>query len=88
MKKLVGEFDPDAGLHTLRHSFLTEAGRYSKNIRALQLLAGHANIQTTMKYVHPDAADAAEIAAQVQAAREARTLAGTPKVPTEVPTVQ
>jgi integrase len=80
MKKLAGEFNADAGLHALRHTFLTEAGRYSQNVRALQLIAGHANIATTMKYIHPSAADVLGIAAQVQAAREAR------QVPTEVPT--
>jgi len=80
MKKLAGEFDPDAGLHTLRHSFLTEAGRYTQNVKALQMLAGHSNIATTMRYVHPHTEDVLGIAAQVQAAREAR------QVPTEGPT--
>ena len=67
-----GEFDPDAGLHALRHSFLTEAGRYTQNVRALQILAGHANIATTMKYVHPDGEDVVSVAHQVHAARAAR----------------
>jgi hypothetical protein len=38
------KLDPDAGLHTLRHTFLTEAG--------LHYIAGHDTIKTTMRYVH------------------------------------
>jgi integrase/recombinase XerD len=47
--------DPDAGLHTLRHSFLTEKGR-TTDAFTLQRIAGHANISTTMRYVHVQAA--------------------------------
>lgn len=65
-------FHPDAGLHALRHTFLTEAGRHTKNVRALQKLAGHSRIETTMRYVHPDQDDVLEIAALVQAARSER----------------
>jgi integrase len=43
--------DPDAGLHTLRHTFLTEKGR-TTDAFTLQKIAGHSNIATTMKYVH------------------------------------
>jgi site-specific recombinase XerD len=50
-------FHPDAGLHALRHSFLTEAGRHTQNVRALQRLAGHSRIQTSMRYVHPGQTD-------------------------------
>lgn len=38
-------FHPDARLHTLRHKFLTEAGRHTQNVKALQRLAGHSGIQ-------------------------------------------
>ena len=62
-------FHPDAGLHALRHTFLTEAGRHTKNVRALQQLAGHSRIQTTIRYVHPDRSDVLEIASAVQQAR-------------------
>ena len=62
-------FHPDAGLHALRHTFLTEAGRHTQNVRALQRLAGHSKIQTTMRYVHPDESDMLEIAKAVQEAR-------------------
>jgi len=45
---------PDAGLHTLRHTFLTEAAEYTDPF-TLQYVAGHRNIKTTMRYVHPQA---------------------------------
>jgi integrase len=63
-------FHPDAGLHALRHTFLTEAGRHTQNVRALQRLAGHSRIQTTMRYVHPDQSDVIEIAGAVQRSRQ------------------
>jgi len=62
-------FHPDAGLHALRHTFLAEAGRHTQNVRALQRLAGHSRIQTTMRYVHPDHTDVLDIASAVQQAR-------------------
>jgi integrase len=63
-------FHPDAGLHALRHTFLTEAGRHTQNVKALQRLAGHSQIQTTMRYVHPDQSDVLEIAGAVQRSRQ------------------
>jgi hypothetical protein len=42
-------------------------------MRALQKLARLAKIETTMRYVHPDAEDILEIASAVQQAR-AKTL--------------
>jgi integrase len=62
-------FHPDAGLHALRHTFLTEAGKHTQNVKALQKLAGHSKIETTMRYIHPDEADVLEIASAVQQAR-------------------
>ena len=43
---------PDAGLHAIRHTFLTEAGEHTDPF-TLQYVAGHDNIKTTMRYVHP-----------------------------------
>ena len=43
---------PDAGLHALRHTFLTEAGECTDPF-TLQYVAGHDNIKTSMRYVHP-----------------------------------
>jgi integrase len=48
------EMHPDAGLHTLKHTFLTEAAEYTDPF-TLQYVAGHKNIKTTMRYVHPQA---------------------------------
>jgi integrase len=42
------------GLHTLRHTFLTEAGEHTDAF-TLQYIAGHDTIKTTMRYVHPRA---------------------------------
>jgi len=61
-------FHPDAGLHALRHTFLTEAGRHTRNVRALQKIAGHSRIETTMRYIHPDAEDMLAIASAVDQA--------------------
>jgi integrase len=41
-----------AGLHAMRHTFLTEAGEYTDPF-TLQSVVGHDNIKTTMRYVHP-----------------------------------
>jgi len=83
-------FHPDAGLHALRHTFLTEAGRHTQNVRALQKLAGHTRIETTMRYIHPDQEDVVEIAARVHEARSERiqsspaTVSATPEARLEV----
>jgi integrase len=42
---------PDAGLHALRHTFLTEAGEYTDPF-TLQYVAGHDNIKTTMRQTY------------------------------------
>lgn len=42
------KLDPDAGLHTLRHRFLTEAGEHMDAF-TLQYIAGHDTIKTTMR---------------------------------------
>jgi integrase len=80
-------FPPDAGLHALRHTFLTEAGRHTQNVRALQKLAGHSRIETTMRYIHPDQDDVMDIAGAVESARVQRNLPDTTGVPTNLPTV-
>jgi hypothetical protein len=48
------ETHPDAGLHGLRHTFLTEAGGCTDPF-TLQYVAGHDSIKTTMRHVHPQA---------------------------------
>jgi integrase len=81
-------FDPDAGLHALRHTFLTEAGKHTQNVRALQMLAGHSRIQTTMRYIHPDQEDVMDIAGAVQQARAQKKSPDASEVPTIFPTVE
>lgn len=52
LRKQIEGMHPDAGLHAMRHTFLTEAGEYIDPF-TLQYVAGHDNIKTTMCYVHP-----------------------------------
>src|SRR5215471_14057264 len=46
------KLDPDARLHALRNTYLTEMSKRTDPF-TLQKIAGHASIVTTMKYVHP-----------------------------------
>jgi hypothetical protein len=50
---------PDAALHALRHTFLTEAGEYTDPFTdpfTLQYVARHDNIKTTTRYLYPQEA--------------------------------
>jgi len=67
-----GEFRPGSGLHALRHTFLSEAARVTPNVRALMRIAGHSQISTTMRYVHPEERDVIAISATLQRDRQRR----------------
>lgn len=45
---------PAVTMHRLRHTFLTRAYDVCKDIRVVQQLAGHANVNTTQVYVQVD----------------------------------
>jgi len=50
----------DLRIHDLRHTSATRTLRASKNLRAVQHLLGHSDINTTMRYAHALTEDVAE----------------------------
>ena len=59
---LVGLNPRDYGTHSLRRTKATLIYRRTRNLRAVQLLLGHANIQSTVAYLGLEVDDALEIA--------------------------
>ncbi|MBV8665240.1 MAG: tyrosine-type recombinase/integrase [Burkholderiaceae bacterium] len=60
--------DPTAyGTHTMRRTKPTHIYRRTKNLRAVQLLLGHARLESTVRYLGIEMVDALEMAEQTDA---------------------
>jgi site-specific recombinase XerD len=64
------------GIHSLRHSFATHLLEAGVEIPVLQRLLGHANLSTTMGYLHVRQ----ERLAQIQSPLQLLDLSGLPKL--------
>ena len=59
--------DPaDYGTHSLRRTKVALIYRRTKNIRAIQLLLGHSNLESTVRYLGIEVDDALEMAEQTE----------------------
>jgi integrase len=54
------------GTHSLRRTKATLIYRRTKNIRAIQLLLGHAKLESTVRYLGIEVDDAFEISEQIE----------------------
>lgn len=58
-------------LYCGRHTFATDLYKESKNLKLVQDTLGHSDIKITMKYLHPEVADSAEL---INARNRRRTM--------------
>jgi hypothetical protein len=61
---------------------LSRAAQQIKNVRTLQLIAGHSVIATTMKYIHPQQDNIADALASVDSEGRAEVLVEEGRCPT------
>ena len=54
------------GTHTLRRTEATLIYRRTKNLRAVQLLLGHSNLESTVRHLGIEVDDALEMAEQTE----------------------
>lgn len=63
---LIGLDPNEYGTHTMRRTKATLIYRRTKNLRAVQLLLGHAKLESTVRYLGIEVDDALEIAEQTE----------------------
>ena len=56
----------DYGTHSMRRTKATLIYRRTKNLRAVQLLLGHAKLESTVRYLGIEVDDALEISEQTE----------------------
>lgn len=69
MDRWIREIGLDAsayGTHTLRRTKASLIYRRTKNLRAVQLLLGHAKLESTVRYLGIEVDDALEMAEQTE----------------------
>jgi integrase len=59
---MIGSDPTEYGTHSLRRSKATLIYRQTKNLRAVQLLLGHTQLESTLRYLGVEVDDALEIA--------------------------
>ena len=62
----IGLNPADYGTHSLRRTKATLIYRRTKNLRAVQILLGHQNLQSTVRYLGVEVDDALEMAEQTE----------------------
>lgn len=62
----IGLDDRGFGTHSLRRTKVAQLYRKTGNLRAVQLLLGHAKIETTVRYLGVEVDDALRLAEQIE----------------------